>query len=540
MGPRIYPHYDSDSAIETAITSEGARGECAVYKLLRDTLPDDWVVLYNTHIRAFKDSQSDFYVVVPGKGIVNVDAKGYNYSYNYADNAFFLKEPGKDTKKEVDIIGHADKASANLSAYIKKTILGLPEFQHWGAYGKLIVFACQDIQGRETLPGGHPCVFYSEIVADPYIVKRKIEQELDRNNDKFTYFTKDRMERIIRHFIAKHPAIQRSLDFQNNDTLMRPSLTYAQNTIFRSILDNRYVHVRGGAGTGKTLIALAVAEEIARDPKKRVLYVCFNTNLAEMVSRRTKRTNIEVRNFHTLWHLIGRDLRKRDVRGNILWDATAKAIEETVPETIKENDMFDALLIDEAQDLTVDNLTCILCLGRGDLHVGIFSDENQTIFKTGARHGGSWTFPQKELFGTTHVETFDLSTNIRNTDKIFEAFRSLSGEPTMPVSIIEGVPVTGTAEDCRLLVQRLEKENHYQPHDIAVLAPNNSLLASDKSVFTDELKTWWANKKALCTTIQGFKGLEANCVVFLGANQCTDELKYEAMSRAKYELYVVG
>ena len=147
MAPRMYPHYDSDAAIQADIKSDGAAGEIEVYKLLRNTLPNDWVVLYNTHIRAFKDSQSDFYVIVPGKGIVNVDAKGFNYSYH--DNAFWLKDKVENREKRIDIIDHADKAIKNMSAYIKRTILGLPEHQEWGAYGKVIVFACEDIQGRD-------------------------------------------------------------------------------------------------------------------------------------------------------------------------------------------------------------------------------------------------------------------------------------------------------------------------------------------------------------------------------------------------------
>ncbi len=109
----------------------------------------------------------------------------------------------------------------------------------------------------------------------------------------------------------------------------------------------------------------------------------------------------------------------------------------------------------------------------------------------------------------------------------------------MPGKIIDGVPVTRLSEDFRVLVQRLIDENHYQPWDIAVLVPKNDFLSPDKGLFTQKLEDWWDNKKVLCTAIQSFKGLEANCVIFLGASQCTDELKYEAMSRAKYELYIV-
>lgn len=545
MAPRMYPHYDSDAAIQADIKSDGATGEIEVYKLLRNTLPNDWVVLYNTHIRAFKDSQSDFYVVVPGKGIVNVDAKGFNYSYH--DNAFWLKDKVENEEKRIDIIDHADKAIKNMSAYIKRTILGLSEHQEWGAYGKVIVFACEDIQGRERVPGDHPCIFRSEIEADRSIIKRKIEAELDFTSTRVDcqkYFTRERMEQIVSHFIVKHPAINRSLDFRNNDTMMGHALTCTQNTICQSILRHKYVHVRGGAGTGKTMIAKCVANKIASDSQKKVLYVCFNVNLAECVAKEIRRTNVKVLNFHRLGQLIRRndlcvyssDKKRMD---RLASDANIHA---ALASEFRGKDKFDALVIDEAQDLTADNLKCLLGLAKRDRHVAIFSDEYQTIFSLTPRNGAQqpWEFPQTEVFGTEEVYTPDpLSTNIRNTDRIFLAFKRLSEEETLPGEIIEGVEITRTTESCKEIVRKLREKNYYSPCDIAVLAPKRELLPSGDDIFTDKFDVWRGNCKVLRATIQSFKGLEANCVLFLGEKQCSDELKYEAMSRAKYELYLV-
>lgn len=468
MAPKMYPHYDSDAAIKTEIKSDGATGEIAVYKLLRDTLPDDWVVLYNTHIRAFKDSQSDFYVFVPNKGIVNVDAKGYNYSYR--DNSFWLKEPGTDREQSIDIIDHADKAIKNMSAYIKRTILGIPDRHDWGAFGKVIVFACEDIHGRDQVPGDHPCIFRSEIDADPSIIKQKILAELNLNQTRIdcqTYFTLDKMEQIVRHFIAKHPAINRSLDFRNNDTMIGYALTFAQNSVCKSILSHRYVHVRGGAGTGKTMIAKFVADKFARDPKKKVLYVCFNVNLAQRVGNEIKCTNVQVLNFHRLGKLLpGKpNLCKFKPDGKMDRLASDANIHSRLSQELRGKDKFDVLLIDEAQDLTADNLKCLMGLTKRDRRVAVFSDEFQTIFSLAPRHGSpnAWEFPQKEVFGEEEeVYTPDpLSTNIRNTDRIFKEFQQLSEEDTQPGEIIEGVEVTKTSESCQNIVRRLREKNYY-------------------------------------------------------------------------------
>lgn len=557
MPPRMYPHYDSP---EKTITSDGAAGEIEVYKLLRDTLPNHWVVLYNTPLEAFKKSQSDFYVFVPDKGIVNVDAKGYNYRYgkdegnggeyfSFGDNCFWLKKPGSNQEESVDIIDHANKASANLSAYIKKIILELPQKHQWGAYGSLIVFACQDIAGRDKLPGGHPCIFRSEIDADKFVIMRKIEAVLDGALEKHPSckgrFSKEWMNAIVNHFIAKHPAIPRSLDFQNNDEKLRIPLTPVQNSISVSIQSHRYVHVRGAAGTGKTMIAMAVAAEFAQDPQKknRVLYVCFNANLADSVARKLDYENVEVLNFHRLGKLVGeKKLCVFSNDGKMDRERSDANIHKAL-QRLTGKAKFDVLLIDEAQDLSAENLKCLIGLTKRERHVAIFSDEGQTIFSLEPRRGfpEGWKFPREEVFGDEDVYTPDpspLVTNLRNTDCIFNEFKGYSSEATRPGRFIAGVPVVKTSQSCREIVNGLRKKN-YQPSDIAVLAPKLDLLPPGEDIFTDDLEIWRNNCKVLRTTVQSFKGLEANCVIFVGESQCVDELKYVGLSRAKYELYIV-
>jgi superfamily I DNA and RNA helicase len=216
-------------------------------------------------------------------------------------------------------------------------------------------------------------------------------------------------------------------------------------------------------------------------------------------------------------------------------------IHSVLAKTLPGRDKFDALLIDEAQDLTADNLKCLIGLAKRERHVAVFSDENQTIFSLEPRHGAqkAWEFPKTEVFGAEEVVTRELSTNIRNTDRIFEVCRQLSDERTRPGHIIEGVEVAKTSEPCKEIIERLREKNHYSPGDIVVLAPRKELLPTGDDIFTDNLDVWWKNCKVLRATIQSFKGLDANCVIFLGSKMCTDELKYEAMSRAKYELYIV-
>ena len=45
----------------------------------------------------------------------------------------------------------------------------------------------------------------------------------------------------------------------------------------------RQFYIRGGAGTGKTWIAMKMAQETAKDPNQRVLFLCVSPHLAKRV-----------------------------------------------------------------------------------------------------------------------------------------------------------------------------------------------------------------------------------------------------------------
>ena len=78
-------------------------------------------------------------------------------------------------------------------------------------------------------------------------------------------------------------------------------LTNEQYEIFEELSDNERIKVYGGAGTGKTLIAVEKARRDALAGKK-VIYLCYNKLLAAHVrsalSEPGVQENVEVQNLH--------------------------------------------------------------------------------------------------------------------------------------------------------------------------------------------------------------------------------------------------
>jgi hypothetical protein len=146
-------------------------------------------------------------------------------------------------------------------------------------------------------------------------------------------------------------------------------------SICLDILDlNPRVHVEGGAGTGKTMLACEITRRMAADGAS-VLLLCFNTPLAHCLysfaeAHRSEAGSIWAGSFHQL-------CRDWSGRAGLPWkepadSRTAEAAEFWNDESglllldaAKEiTDRFDALVIDEAQDFMRDWFEILISLLR--------------------------------------------------------------------------------------------------------------------------------------------------------------------------------
>ena len=171
--------------------------------------------------------------------------------------------------------------------------------------------------------------------------------------------------------------------------------------------------------------------------------------------------------------------------------------------------------------------------------MAFFSDSAQSIFQT------DWSFPYERFEA---VEKCTLYVNMRNSDNIHKRIIEYSREETVPGGWITGKEpeiFQGSVID---FIEKLHSREGIQANDIAVLAYNTDTLKSLNShtqkriYFTDKL-TEWNENKILKTTVQSFKGLEANVIIIADTPSVSDKIKvnqlnYVGESRAKYRLYI--
>ena len=314
----------------------------------------------------------------------------------------------------------------------------------------------------------------------------------------------------------------------------------------------RLIHrmeVRGGAGSGKTILALTQAKDLTRGQgerrPQRVALLCYSIGLSQYFKRQLQAAPHRHRpafagSFEDLaneWGIAtAHDRNDRD-----FWERDLAAQMAAVAERLPESKRFDAIIVDEAQDFA-DHWWNPLMKSLKDEETGgvyVYSDENQRIFP---RYGQ----PPVPLVPLV------LDHNLRNTRQIARAFGPLTpmrmtlrgGEgPDVVVVPCATEAAVDAADDA---VEAL-LDDGWRPEHIALLTMGSRHRVQAERQDTDgQIGYWrsfWEDEDVFYGHVLGCKGLERRAVVLCINTDNTDrgrEKLYVGMSRATDRLVVVG
>lgn len=213
---------------------------------------------------------------------------------------------------------------------------------------------------------------------------------------------------------------------------------------------------------------------------------------------------------------------------------------EGIEESIDTDIRYDAIFVDEAQDFTEEwaRITRSLLIDQKKSRMGIFYDDVQ-IFREDSFGNG---------FGIVEAP-YLLRENIRNTANIY----SWTSEKTnlgkdVIVNPVEGpTPITEIIHDHLQMTHRLEvllkkyiDEEHLANEKIVVLLDDIDRFSVE---FPDGIAKWKFIKKHPSSTneikissVEEFKGLESDMVIYIHSETSTANMNYIAYTRAKYYL----
>lgn len=338
-------------------------------------------------------------------------------------------------------------------------------------------------------------------------------------------------------------------------------LTNEQYRCIDQLDDNKRCLIEGGAGTGKTLLAVEEAQKAAASGLRVALF-CYNKNLGDWLKKYFEDLPSNLRpayigTFHRYMVKVSKSAGIRlafpqDEAGQNEFYSADLPISAGMALIQLRNEKFDKIIVDEAQDLITDKYLNVFekCLSGGLSRgrwtfLGDFSQ--QAIYNThliGEK--------MKEMIEErTSFIRFRLTVNCRNTKTICDEITLVTDfkAPSDVWSIVDGAPVqyltySDRFEEKEKLVDTIRTlmDNHISPKKISILSPvkrENSIVSDVNEYEIRDYKTYANNRLSFCT-IQAFKGLENSVIILVDIESITDkQLMYVALSRARTALYVI-
>ena len=502
-----------------------------------------------------QEGECDFVVLDPANGMLFIEVKGGTLRYVPEKESWErVLKGGRIQKLNKSPFDQCSRNMFNLLDRVEKEKPFIGRGKLPFTFGYAVAFPHSRYEG--TLPMGIKRVL---LLDDSKCedLKRSIQAIFDRWR-KFPHppMGTNEMDGVRAALFPKFgilPVLWRQLEDQE-ERLRR--MTDVQSLLLASLARQKLAAICGVAGSGKTILAMAKAQELARSGM-RTLFLCFNKPLKDWIKKVMQidaGDKLVVNNYHGLaLHLCQKAQIEfwNDEKG----EPPASFWEEDVADRIMnsmsvlgDEDKFDAIIVDEGQDfreLWWASMDALFRDPENKVCYFVFYDPKQNIFATNT------------LLPCELGEPFDLPVNCRNTIKIAEHCAELIG---MKPNVLPSAPAgdeqemfkkENFKEAFRLAAKKVNEwcqagKGGLKPSQVAVLAAGSQKENCPKKFgsvpMTTKFDEWRNDEGALLCSARRFKGLEADAVVILSvpSEEPNDLMEqYVARSRAKHVLVVI-
>ena len=517
----MYPKNISDYTPEDS--------ERIVYQELKNQLPDSWDVFYSVSWTSYKrgqllKSEADFVICNPELGFLCIEVKGGNQIRKENDIWYLNDERYGERRLKCSPYDQAEKSMY----YFEKSFSNMYNIHYSGIYGAGVIFPFYAVPENLNLDNRHrictiDCYDLNHI-AD--CVKKMFRLWGGESYGLRNYSIQQHraLLELIRDRIAISAAAGALVKFKKRQLQI---INRVQDNYVYFLSNVNRFYIKGGAGTGKTWIAKKMAMQSARKPGSRILFLCKSKTLAQNVSEGMP-NNIDVRAMQDLLSLISENIK-----------LYSPPMYEGVSESIHNFPKYDSIFIDEAQDFNqewariVNNM-----LKDAQSKLGVFYDDVQIV--------------REESF----CDAFDipgqpylLRENIRNTANIY----SWAAEKTNLGTDVIVNPVEGPTPSVEIIVDKYHltskiesllkkylEDEHLSNESIVFIMENPDNFMAE---YVDGIAKWQfvenkpqSETEIQISSIENFKGLESDMVVYIRKENSSANMNYIAYTRAKYYL----
>ena len=540
---------------ESQILNIESFAEQKVYRAMEVALPNEWLVIHsceyireNQKNKSHSDREADFVIFSPELGILVIEVKGGGIEYNKRVNQWYSIDRNRMKHEIKNPIKQAKDSKYEISRHLKSQLGNTnPLLAHAALFPDILntkLLASVEMPS-EILGGGDDLKEIRSWIVSVFNYwkgSNDLYDSLGSNGVKTA-------EKVFGKDISINPSLKLAIE---QDSEVQIKLTAQQKNILRQLKRRRTAIIEGGAGTGKTVLALEHAINLSNQGLT-VLLLCYNKNLGNNLKYKSMSHDaVHAMSFHEFcsWRI-------RQVKSSTGRDLTAESkmtysngnlYDVLMPDAlINSYDIcpieYDVVIIDEGQDFRDEFwLSIELLLDRKDQpNFYIFHDSNQSIYTS------IESLPIND-------EPLYLLDNCRNTASIHNlAYKYYQGVEIEPPRLegsnnkwIDSEDSSKTqSEKISSLVNELILSEKISPRDITILTIGDfsyarELLEDSKFNKFFKYKSLNRDDLVLVETAKRFKGLESKLIILwiLNEEDTNDSLLYVSISRARLRLWV--
>ncbi|GAA3404658.1 nuclease-related domain-containing DEAD/DEAH box helicase [Pseudarthrobacter polychromogenes] len=520
---------------------EGQLAEKAVWSALKDSLPDDCALAHSVHVRDGRNEyEIDLLVLWPNVGMATIEVKGGQITI--AEGQWYQSD--RNQKRKIKSPVAQSQSSLHALKDWLETQLG-SRISSRCAY--MVSLAYTDVPTDWIMAGCPRSLILdrTDSKSPAELVRMAIENEGGGAAPLAPAF----LERIVRKLGGNlDTGVEASTTFEE-DEAAQEQLTERQATLLQATRSLPRIRFTGGAGSGKTWLAVEKARMLSKQGKRVGLF-CYNKGLGLYLQDRVAAWRQAKPVFTGEFHEYVRGLGVPDGSGQDYFDVEMPRLLKDLAVGMAPQKRLDAVIVDEAQDFAPlwwdALLACTTDPDSGEVYA--FMDDRQDVYQRWEGATADLTNGPMATLVPIHIDD-----NLRNTLRIADTFKPFAGDYFKPRGST-GLPVRfvdcptedalDVAEDC---LNTLIDEG-WANNQIALLTTKDRhpihLDYFERGATEEYWRDFHANEGEFYGHVLGFKGLERSVVVlcvngFKDVGRAREQL-YVGLSRARSLLVVVG
>ncbi len=505
--------------------------ERIVYHELKNQLPDTFDVFYSVKWTSYENgrlvkSESDFIVASPDYGFLCLEVKG-GTGIRIEDNVWYVDDTNHGERKLKT--SPYDQAEMSMYYFIK-AFSNKYNMKYQGIFGAGVIFPFYPIgDDIEISKRNRICTIDCNDLNHVFEKIKKMFRLWGGSSYGRRFYPKsqhDAFLELVRERIAISAAAGALVKYKEQQLSV---INRVQDNYIYLLSNIRQFYIRGGAGTGKTWIAMKMAVKESLIPTQRVLFLCASSKLADKVKKQIGST-VEVKDIRSLFYLI---INNFEVYQEPLYLGLSNELKEDITK-------YDAIFVDEAQDFNEEwaGIVKRLLVDPKKSRLGVFYDDVQVFRKDSFGDG----------FGIDCLP-FLLHENIRNTANIYNWVsektnlgRDMIANPVEgPTPIMENINEPGQLTlTLEMLLRKYIDDEYISNHSIVIITDNVEWLLNN---YPNGIAKWvlitgepTSDNEIGVFSIEDFKGLESDMVIYLHSANISVNMNYIAYTRAKYYL----